>query len=113
MVQNLTVTLIQANLHWEDVEANLGMFSQKIAGITSRTDLIILPEMFTTGFTMKAPSFALEYQKTLDWMKRIAEEKNCAVTGSVIASGYSGRSASTLKYYNRLIWMKPDAHYLS
>jgi omega-amidase len=113
MPQNLAITLIQSSLHWENVEANLDMFAKKIAGIASRTDIIILPEMFTTGFSMKAPAFAPEYSKTLDWIKKISAENNCVVTGSVIASGHSGRGAAKMKYYNRLIWMNPDGDYQS
>ena len=51
-MQDLRITIIQANLHWENIEANLNMFSEKISAIKEETDLIILPEMFSTGFTM-------------------------------------------------------------
>lgn len=53
-MQDLTVTLIQTDLIWEDIKANLAAFNQKIDAISENTDLIILPEMFTTGFSMRA-----------------------------------------------------------
>jgi len=52
-MQNLIVTLIQSSLHWEEPARNLEMFTEKIEGIAESTDLIVLPEMFTTGFSMK------------------------------------------------------------
>jgi hypothetical protein len=55
---DLNITIIQSDLHWEDIGANLAMFEEKIWGIGGNTDVIILPEMFTTGFTMAAPRLA-------------------------------------------------------
>ena len=52
-MQDLKVTIIQSNLHWENIDANLKMFGEKISSIKEKTDLIVLPEMFSTGFTMK------------------------------------------------------------
>ena len=52
-MQDLKVTIIQSNLHWENIEGNLKMFSEKISSIKEETDLIVLPEMFSTGFTTK------------------------------------------------------------
>ena len=53
-MSDLKITLIQADLFWEEKEKNLAMFSGKISSIREETDLIILPEMFSTGFTMNA-----------------------------------------------------------
>jgi omega-amidase len=81
------------------------MFSEKISSIKEKTDLILLPEMFSTGFTMNAKSCAEEPEgKTLQWLRTNAMEKKCVVTGSMIVR--EGNS-----FYNRLIWMKPDGSY--
>ena len=103
MAPNLLVTLIQSNLHLENIEANLNMFSQKIATI-STTDIIVLPETFTTGFSMN-PMFAeKENGAGVSWMKKTAAQKNCIVTGSLMIED-EGR------YYNRLYWVNPDGSF--
>ncbi len=104
-MKDLKVTIIQSTLHWENKEKNLEMFSQKITAITEPTDLIVLPEMFNTGFTMNAKTFAEQMSgKTRQWMRDRSKEKNCVVTGSIII-------AENGHYYNRLIWMRPDGSY--
>jgi len=100
-MENLNITIIQSDLHWEDKAANLHAFSQKIESITEPTDLIILPEMFTTGFSMKSKELGETMEgKTVNWMKQMAKEKNCAITGSFICREN--------KYYNRLLWVTPN-----
>src|ERR1700728_3031708 len=100
MPQNLTISLIQSDLHWENVDANLEMFSQKIAGIQSATDLIILPEMFSTGFSMNAPAIAEKMDgRAVNRMKQIAAERQCVVTGSLIIAEPVGRSKTRMNYY--------------
>lgn len=102
-MENLKVTIIQANLIWENKMENLQRFSYLIKNIREETDLIILPEMFTTGFTMNAASLAESMDDdSFRHMRKWATEKNCAVTGSIIVSENG-------KYYNRLIWMTPDS----
>lgn len=103
-MKDLRVTIIQSDLSWENKEKNLNHFSTLINSIREETDLIILPEMFTTGFTMNASSLA-EYmnETSIDWMRKVAKEKNCTVTGSLIISE-SG------KYFNRLIWMSQEGY---
>jgi predicted amidohydrolase len=99
---DLKMTLIQSELHWENKEMNLSMFSDKIAAIKEKTDLILLPEMFSTGFTMNATALDEDMNgPTVRWMKKMAAEKNCTVTGSLIISE-NGR------YYNRLLWVQND-----
>ena len=104
-MQDLTVTLIQAALHWEDSDANLAMFEEKIWTINDATDLIILPEMFTTGFSMNAEKLAepMNY-KTFKWMKMQAAHTKATVMGSFIVKE-SGH------YFNRLLAMFPDGNY--
>lgn len=104
-MKDLHITIIQSNLHWENIDANLKMFSQKIASISETTDLIVLPEMFSTGFTMNNKVVAEKMNgKAVTWMKSQAKEKNCVLTGSVVIE--EGE-----KYFNRLIWMRPDGTY--
>lgn len=98
----LTVTLIQTSLHWEDKAANLLMLTEKIASITDKTEVIILPEMFSTGFSMKPALFAEQMDgETINWMRQTAINKRVIVTGSIIISEENC-------YYNRLIWMLPN-----
>ena len=104
-MRDLKITLIQSTLHWENVDANLKMFSDKIADIQEQTDLIVLPEMFSTGFTMNQKAMAETMKgKTMEWMRGMAKEKNCVITGSLIIE-------EKKKYYNRLIWMLPSGNY--
>ena len=103
MADNITITLIQSSLHWENVEANLAMFSEKIFSIKGKTDLIVLPEMFSTGFSLSAENFAEEAKSSaaIEWMRSTAMQKKCAITGSLMLKEKG-------HYYNRLIWMNSD-----
>jgi omega-amidase len=99
---NLKVTIIQTSLHWEDKEKNLKMFSRKFDKIKGETDLIILPEMFTTGFTMNAKALAENMNgKTVEFMKQYSKKLNACICGSIIIK--SGE-----RYFNRLILSSPD-----
>ncbi len=101
----LTITTIQTNLHWEDKAANLQMLEEKINSITAKTEIVVLPEMFTTGFSMKPELLAETMEgETVQWMKRIAAKKKIILTGSVIIE-------ESDSYYNRLIWMLPNGQY--
>jgi omega-amidase len=104
-MSNLTITTIQTNLHWEDKAANLQMLEEKINSIKEKTEIIVLPEMFTTGFSMKPELLAETMNgETLQWMKRISAAKKIILTGSVIIEENGS-------YYNRLIWMLPNGQY--
>ncbi|MCH8318827.1 MAG: nitrilase family protein, partial [Bacteroidetes bacterium] len=84
-MQDLKVTIIQTALYWESIDENLEMFGQKTSQIEDETDLIVLPEMFNTGFTMSSEKLAEEMDgKTMQWMKNTAKAKNCVVVGSLI-----------------------------
>lgn len=84
-MSTLTITTVQADLYWHDATANRDMFSEMIGNIADATDLIILPEMFTTGFTMDAPAMAETMDgESVRWMTQIAAEKNTSVCGSLI-----------------------------
>ncbi len=103
MGNNLKIALIQSDLVWENPKQNRNNFSDKINAINQEVDLIILPEMFTTGFTMNASSVVEMMQGgTVKWMQEIAIKKNTAITGSIIISEDN-------KYYNRLIFVHPSS----
>lgn len=98
---DLRVSFIQANLFWQDAAANRAQFQEKINQLPP-SDLILLPEMFTTGFSMKAQELAEEMDgESVAWMKAMAQKSQAVVMGSLIIK-YGD------KYYNRLIWMRPD-----
>ncbi|MFI5133157.1 MAG: amidohydrolase [Chitinophagales bacterium] len=114
-MSTLTVTTIQSNLHWEDKAANLSMFEKKIASIEERTEIVVLPEMFSTGFSMNPQQLAETMEgETVQWMKRVAAENSIILTGSVIiGEPETGLAVSNglTHYFNRLIWMLPNGQY--
>ncbi len=98
----MKVTTIQTALFWEDKDQNLIHFEKLLADAKIDTDLIILPEMFSTGFTMNAKPFAESMNgNTIQWMKNVSVKYNCAITGSIIIEANG-------KYYNRLIWINGE-----
>jgi len=102
MDSTLTLTLIQTKLHWEDNAANLQMIEEKILSIKEKTEIVILPEMFSTGFSMQPEKLAEGMDgRTIQWMKKIAAAKKIILTGSLIIEEEGN-------YYNRLIWMLPN-----
>ena len=82
-MRDLNVTLVQSMLHWEDAEANRNMFAEKLAALMQPTDLIVLPEMFTTGFTMNTALAETMDGPTVQWMKEQSTLRNVALFGSV------------------------------
>ena len=98
----LTITTIQSNLYWQDKAANLQMLEQKINRIGQKTELVILPEMFSTGFSMQPEMYAETMEgETVQWMQRVSKENGIILTGSVIIEEAG-------QYFNRLIWMLPN-----
>ena len=114
-MSHLTFTLIQTNLHWEDKAANLQMLEEKINSIQHPTQIVVLPEMFNTGFSMKPEELAEPMNgPTVEWMKKIAAEKRVIVTGSLMVHEemvQAGETVPTLQYFNRLIWMLPNGQH--
>ena len=101
-MSTLTITGIQTILNWENPAANRNMFEEKIKDIKEKTEIIILPETFSTGFSMKPKELTETMEgETIKWMKRIASEKKSIITGSVIIQ-------ENENYFNRLIWMLPN-----
>ena len=104
-MKDLKVTIVQSELHWENIPKNLDMFAQKIKAINEPTDIILLPEMFSTGFTMQPEKFAEKMDgSAVTWMKEIAKRANCVVTGSLVIKENGN-------YHNRLIWMRAEGSF--
>jgi len=105
MAQELRIALVQAPLTWEDPLANRSYFSNTISDIEASADIIVLPEMFTTGFTMTPENIGREEGSlTLRWMQQIANEKSAALVGS-IAFYEKGN------YTNRLFFVTPEGNH--
>jgi predicted amidohydrolase len=104
-MENLKITVFQGYLFWENIDKNLQNITIRLTNIREKTDLIVLPEMFTTGFTTNAQPLAEKMNgKTMQWMLSVAKQYDCVVTGSLIIE-------ENKKYYNRLIWMRPDGSF--
>lgn len=105
-MRDLNVALIQTQLHWHEPAANRVHFSAKLAAIDN-ADLIILPEMFTTGFTMASDTQAEPVNSaTLQWLQSMAAEKQAVITGS-LSTKIDGECV------NRLYWVRPDGSHAS
>lgn len=101
-MENLRVSMVQADLAWENRAENLSRFSRLLDPLRGQTDLILLPEMFTTGFSMAATRFAEpEDGPTRTWMADQATKANAVILGSYIVEEGGG-------FYNRLLWVSPD-----
>jgi omega-amidase len=101
-MQDLVIAIVQTSLTWEDIKANLSAFDSKLSPLADRTDLIILPEMFTTGFTMNAAGFAEPVDgPSVEWLRKKSALFNVDITGSLIIREEG-------LYYNRLFWAKPN-----
>ncbi|MES2645359.1 MAG: amidohydrolase [Bacteroidota bacterium] len=98
---DLLVTTIQTDLFWEDKQSNLSMLEEKIAG-SGKTEIVILPEMFSTGFSMQPEKFAENMDgPTINWMRKMAADHRVILTGSLMIQEEGN-------FYNRLIWMLPN-----
>jgi omega-amidase len=103
--RDIHISAVQTSLHWEDKTANLQHFDQLLKGLEKRTDLIVLPEMFSTGFSMSPAKLAEKTDgPTLNWMREQATKYDAVITGSMIAEENGN-------YYNRLLWVRPDGSY--
>lgn len=98
----LKVALIQTALAWENPTENRSHLAQKITGFMEDVDLIVLPEMFSSGFTMNPKNVAETMQgETISWLQHLAKAKNCAITGSLVVEENDN-------YYNRLVFVFPN-----
>jgi predicted amidohydrolase len=101
-MSTLKITSFQSYLFWENIDKNLQNLGLRLNSIREKTDLIVLPEMFSTGFSMNTSKLAEEMGgKTMKWMHDQARKFESVITGSLIIK-------ESDKYYNRLIWMRPD-----
>jgi omega-amidase len=108
MPKNLRITIVQSSLLWEDPAKNLQNFNKQLKKIQrNETDLVVLPEMFTTGFSMQPEGLAEEPGgPTMQWMQEVARALNCAVCGSLMIREKN-------KFFNRFIWMTPTGVFQS
>ncbi|MEI6575468.1 MAG: amidohydrolase [Bacteroidota bacterium] len=103
-MQDLRITLFQSELLWEDVAGNLARFDEKLRDYKGMQDLILLPEMFNTGFSVEPEQIAESPGgPSVQWLSQKAKELDCVICGSlVIREG--------VNFYNRLVWMRPDGN---
>jgi len=105
-MEDLRISLLQTELHWEQRQKNRTALAQYMEPLRGNTDLILLPEMFTTGFTMHAADMAEPMDgATVIWMQERAADLQAVLCGSFIA-------AENGHYYNRLVWMRPDGSFV-
>ena len=103
-MQELSVAFLQIPLIWENKPQNLKHITERIETISTPCSLIVLPEMFNTGFSMNSAQLAEEMSGiTISWMRDLATIKNVAICGSLIIKEQNN-------YYNRLVWMNPDGN---
>lgn len=98
----MKIALIQTELSWENPNENITLLQEKINAISQYVDLIVLPEMFTSGFTMNPKNVAQTMQgEAISWLKETAKNKDCAITGSLVIEENGN-------YYNRLVFVFPN-----
>src|SRR5690606_17314512 len=104
-MHSLTIALIQTDIVWEDKLANLKHLETEIANLAAGVQVVVLPEMFSTGFSMQPEPLAETMDgPTLEWMKQLSARCRKIITGSMIIK--EGEL-----YFNRLIWMQPDGRF--
>lgn len=102
---SIKLALVQTDLLWQNTEGNLAKFDSLIADIAPDTDMIILPEMFATAFTMEVDKLERPIgNAALEWMINKASSMNKVIIGSLLFE-------ETSKYYNRMFWVLPDGTY--
>ncbi|WP_297517015.1 amidohydrolase [Flavobacterium sp.] len=98
----MQVALVQTALEWENPSENRALLDKKLSAISPHTDLVVLPEMFTTGFTMHPNSCAETMEgPTVEWMRRWAHQLQAALVGSVVIEENG-------LFYNRLLFVTPE-----
>ena len=97
--------MVQPDILWEDIDSNLDELTRIIANSTGHPDVVLLPELFTTGFTMDTASLSEKMDgKSMQWMKASAKKFQCSIAGSLIIEQNG-------KVFNRLVWMYPEGEY--
>lgn len=101
----LHISLVQPDIVWENKAANFAQYENQIAGIKGKKEIVVLPEMFSTGFSMQPERFAETMDgEAVSWMKQMAHQHRCILTGSLMIVEQG-------QYFNRLIWMMPNGRY--
>lgn len=98
----LSVTLVQSHLYWQNPSKNRIQLETLLSSV-SQTDLIVLPELFTTAFCVSAEAEFM-HEESITWMSKIAKEKESVIVGSLIIKENDSK-------FNRLVWMRPDGNY--
>jgi len=102
MIQNIKVSIVQTSLFWENTDKNIENFTSIISGLKNKTDLVVLPEMFTTGFSMNSEKLAETINgKSVNFMIDAAKQNNVSLVGSLIIKENN-------KYFNKLLFVNPD-----
>ncbi|TJZ60736.1 amidohydrolase [Sphingobacterium olei] len=105
-MEPIKITIFQAYLFWENVEKNLQNLALRLSSLREKTDLILLPEMFNTGFTMNVEKCAEKMDgPSMHWLYEMSKKFDCVVAGSLIIEEED-------KYYNRFVWMSPDGSFV-
>lgn len=105
MTENkLNVAIVQADIQFESIEANLTHFEQLVKQVANDTHLVVLPEMFSTGFTMNTACAEDMNGKTVSWLRNIATQRNLAVLAGVMVKENGN-------HYNRAVFVYPDGSY--
>jgi predicted amidohydrolase len=101
----IRISLVQPDIIWENITANLESLEQLLSDLAGQTDVVLLPELFTTGFTMRSRELAEPMEgKTMVWMKNMVQCLSCDLVGSLIIEENG-------EFFNRLIWMQKDGRY--
>lgn len=106
-MENFRITFLQSDIFWENPDANIEKFDKLIFELKGKTDLVLIPEMFNTGFSMHAHHLAENMEgKTIQWMKKMAGDYQFAIAGSIIIKEEE-------KFYNRFLFVEPNGtiHY--
>jgi len=102
MQDELKIALVQADLVWENPEQNRLNFAAKIESIDEPFDVVVLPEMFTSGFSMDAKSVSENMDgATVSWLKSLSKTKQIAIAGSIVIFENNN-------YYNRFLFIEPS-----
>jgi predicted amidohydrolase len=105
-MSNLKVTIIQSDLKWQDIDHNLAHFEAILLPLKNTTDIIVLPEMFTTAFSMRPELLAEPINgKSVQWMIQMAQHTSAAICGSLIIQE---EKKGARQYFNRFVWAQPD-----
>lgn len=106
-MNDLKISIVQSDLVWENPVQNLAAFDKRIENINDNPDIIILPEMFNTAFSINPAKCAEAMDGfTVNWMRKKAAENKCIITGSLLVK-------ENENHFNRMVWMQADGNYFT